>query len=563
MRVVISGGQPSILRNPHGLQKASSAGRSVCPLKSAAGVAFATLVSGPPCVPDELLEMMSRQAGPLLERVWKEEKACEAVGNVLEFIKQSTLLSHQLVYTSFRKGQRNHDESTHLLKVAGRGRGGGGGGASMIASAWQPLHHFHSPSPQQGARWEIELKWRLGEPIGLLTVTLGSFTDLSESLVLLLHAMGRLLLEAVAEIEELTPGDTPPLATVQEVLVHYEALRPEIPQSLRAELREQSRALGATGFSHAFTEVASYPAAGVSNAQMRIVQAALCLLQPTGGSGRAYAKLQDETTPSGVAWERCQKLLKSSCTQLYNELLELPIGSEAPEWHTRLDEVAACLRFPSEWQVTLTEVERSSSHPLQVIIRWLRLVQMLQHITSAIALETAPAPANPIADKIFDLIDANGDGEISIKEVSLAALLIAQLVFRLTCWLCTASPCPCSRCCCFVTLSSCVLTHLLSRPSPLAFSQCPLLTHHVAGLNPPAHCSWSLTWSRSSPLKLRTRCCVLSTPTALAPSPGRSGVKDGRPGACRLCCCASTTPTGPSMTRAADCKRGARVVSWN
>ena len=400
VRVVISGGEPSILHNAHGLQKDSSASRSVCPLKSTAGVAFATLVSGPPCVPDEFLEMMSRQAGPLLERVWKEEKACELIGNVLEFIKQSTMLSHQLVYTSFRKGQ-HYDESTRLKHAA----------------EWQPLRHFRSPSPQQSAGFEMELKWRLGEPIGLLSVSLGSFTDLSESLVLLLHAMGRLLLEGLAELEQLTPGDTPPLATVQEVLMSYEALRPAIPESLRAELTQQSRAKGEAGFARAFAEVASYPAAGVSHAQMRLVQAALCLLQPVGsGRSNAYAKLQDGSAPSGVAWKACQKLLKSGA-KLYDELLELPIGSEAPEWHARLDEAAACLKLPSEWQVTLTEVERSSSGALQTIIRWLRFAQMIEHITSAIKLETAPAPANPIADKIFDLIDVNGDNDISIKEV--------------------------------------------------------------------------------------------------------------------------------------------------
>ena len=90
--------------NRFGLERHSSVGRSVAPLKAINGVAFATLVSGPPSVPDELLETLCNQAGPLLERVWKEEKACEAVGVVTEFIKQSALSHHQLIYAKFEKG---------------------------------------------------------------------------------------------------------------------------------------------------------------------------------------------------------------------------------------------------------------------------------------------------------------------------------------------------------------------------------------------------------------------------------------------------------------------------
>ena len=62
------------LANPHGLERTSKNGRSVCPLKSTAGKTFGCIVSGPPAVPDELLENLTRQAGPLLEHVWKTEQ---------------------------------------------------------------------------------------------------------------------------------------------------------------------------------------------------------------------------------------------------------------------------------------------------------------------------------------------------------------------------------------------------------------------------------------------------------------------------------------------------------
>ena len=89
-------------------------------------------MSGPPCVPDELLEMMARMAGPvrltpssdppgalleasltlssllgqLLERIWKLEKVLEAVANITEFLKQATLDAHQLVYIKFAPNER-------------------------------------------------------------------------------------------------------------------------------------------------------------------------------------------------------------------------------------------------------------------------------------------------------------------------------------------------------------------------------------------------------------------------------------------------------------------------
>ena len=60
-------------------------------------------MSGPPSVPDELLDLVTRSAGPLLERVWKQEKAHEAVANVIAFLKQASLDNHQLIYPTFAK----------------------------------------------------------------------------------------------------------------------------------------------------------------------------------------------------------------------------------------------------------------------------------------------------------------------------------------------------------------------------------------------------------------------------------------------------------------------------
>ena len=109
-------GEP-ILSNPHGLERISKAHRSACPLKSISGITFACLVNGPPCVPDDLLETLARTAGPLMERIWKQEKVFEAVYNVISFLKQAALEQHQLIYPSFEKVRRG---GRSLLRVHSR-----------------------------------------------------------------------------------------------------------------------------------------------------------------------------------------------------------------------------------------------------------------------------------------------------------------------------------------------------------------------------------------------------------------------------------------------------------
>ena len=59
-RVVQSGEEE--LGNAHGLKRDSIVARSVAPLKTMHGVAFAALVCGPPAVPDELMQMAARSA---------------------------------------------------------------------------------------------------------------------------------------------------------------------------------------------------------------------------------------------------------------------------------------------------------------------------------------------------------------------------------------------------------------------------------------------------------------------------------------------------------------------
>ena len=46
----------------------------------------------------------------------------------------------------------------------------------------------HSPTAPD--IFELEMKWKLGTPIGVLKVSLGNFTRMDEHLVVLLHTLG-------------------------------------------------------------------------------------------------------------------------------------------------------------------------------------------------------------------------------------------------------------------------------------------------------------------------------------------------------------------------------------
>ena len=145
-----------ILHNPHGLDKDAADAVAVVPLLTIGGNAFGVIVQGPPALPDEFLSVISRQAGPLLERVWKHEKMLQAVQNTVSFIKDVSLDMHQLVYVSFKEGATlPKDEEEEAWK-------------------WQPLlYHPHGLE-----KFEYEVKWKRGESIGVLTVSCGTFTEM-------------------------------------------------------------------------------------------------------------------------------------------------------------------------------------------------------------------------------------------------------------------------------------------------------------------------------------------------------------------------------------------------
>ena len=362
------------LKNPHGLERTKKAYSSIMPLKSTSGKIFAVLVSGPPCVPDELIDLLCRQAGPLLERIWKREKALEAVMNVQSFIKTATLDNQQLVYIQFHKDQAEFVEQDELKRVW----------------AWQPLMH----RPNSAKVFELALKWSLGEPIGVLEVSCGTFTEMNEQLIVLLHTTADVLQCAIQCIEDLIPGDTPPLNTAKTVLREFEAQQSTIPTLLQAEIRQQLQKFDATKI---FSELKSFEPKAVDKEQFRLVQGCLALL--------------GHTRKSVPNWQKAQTLFKKS-RELHEGMLTLVMTDHSPK--------VTKLWAESELATKGLDFDFISSRspaPIQILVRWLQAVRMTFQISQAITEAAKPPPPDPVGDKIFASIDANNNGTIEQKEL--------------------------------------------------------------------------------------------------------------------------------------------------
>ena len=161
--------------NPHGLKRDSEHAISIAPLKSVSGKTFAVLTSGPPAVPDELLETITRHAGPLLERVWKTEQAGIAIQNVIQFVKRFAIDAHMLIFVNYEPG---------VVKTTWSDRHAAGAD-DALAWQWQPLKHT-------GIReFVLNLHWRKGTPIGVLTIECSEFTELTEQVRFKAEAVSR------------------------------------------------------------------------------------------------------------------------------------------------------------------------------------------------------------------------------------------------------------------------------------------------------------------------------------------------------------------------------------
>ena len=381
---VLRTGEPN-LNNAHGIDR-DKENQSLAPLKTTAGKTFGVVVTGPPPVPDEFLEMMCRQAGPLLEQVWKLERARIAIRNVVQFIKRYTIEQHILVYADFKEGAKVvRPERDDTWK-------------------WQPLVH----NPNRPDLFELELKWRLGAPIGVVEVSCGNYTMMDAHLTVLLHVMGDVLMAAIDTIEELTPGDESPLSTVVSVLDEYERVRPEAPKIILRESHQMLQCFNAAGV---FSEISSFEPKAVDDDMRGVLTGALCLM------GVPRKKL--------TSWDVCKKEFRQvkKCHDAMLEVMKTDAVSgqvpiPAKEMAKRWTEFNLSIKGKSGKIILNKALYDRSPMSVQLLIRWVTVARMEHKIEDSIAAEMAPPPADPAADKIFDDIDADKDGFLDIKELT-------------------------------------------------------------------------------------------------------------------------------------------------
>jgi len=365
-------GADAYLSNAHGLESDSAVGRSICPLRTTAGNTFACLCSGPPSVPDELIQQLCKQAGPLLEHAWKVEAACEAAENVVNFLKKATSLDRKLVYAQFKKGKAKDMNRP---------------GAHGDIWHWQPMIYASDDKT-----YEFPLRWRMGDPIGVFSVTCGAFTKMDEQLLLMLKVLSDVLDRAVDTIEDLTPGvDKPPLTTLDVVLSEYEERRKQQPKLMQQEIATQLKIFDAQ---KVFGEIRFLKSDVIEKDTMAMMQAVLLLL------GHQKKQVKD--------WKQIQYILKNH-GKLHDAMMAVTIGEETDN---RWDESLLVTKG--------VDFELLTEHSTQaevLLIRWLLAIRNAHNIALAIDHEAKPPPPNEIADDVFDQIDIDKNGTLDTKEL--------------------------------------------------------------------------------------------------------------------------------------------------
>ena len=388
---VVATGNP-ILSNPHGMASGAET-FSIIPMYSSLRHCIGAIVSGPDPVPDEFLERMSRTSAQLFERIGRLELVWQIIKCVELFILQQCEAEHRLVYVKFERDAVLPPCSNEW--------------------AWQPLKYT---SPTNEKRFELELRWSQGEPIGVFSVECATFTSMDEQLIALLHTVAPIMLDAVRGVETMELGTEPPITGMASVMAAYDTMQLGITQILSEELSSQVRgrildtqcklsertneARGVSQvkmsgvFSECMVETASYISKVNNEEVLNVAKAALAL-----------ANFPAVKTQAEVAKQ--MKNTRALCEALSSAKLTLGPTGEKKQMKrqrsmqdVRWNRADACLKG-----ISLDDLARRTPVPVQVLIRWLKVARTVQRI--AIAMAMPKLGPEPSAQKLFEDIDGD------------------------------------------------------------------------------------------------------------------------------------------------------------
>ena len=328
----------AILRNKHGVADEAATARSVFPLVDAGGRVFGAVVSGPPALPDGLLERVQPTCGHLFERLWRVEQVAKVVKMAESLILSKTRDQHKLIYSKWTVGAK--------LSWVGQ------------AWDWQPL--MHSP-PGNDKKFQLELRWadKQQEPIGVWSIDLSLMTAMDEAMIADLHSLAPIVQSCVHDIEKSHVGDPTPFESTGSLESEFDHSRLLLPFKLQQEVRDQIKILGVDTI---FNEIHSF--ASPPEDVQAIVRGVLALL----GHRRKDIK----------TWIEMKKLMT---TKVAEEMLELDMCDDKEVLHKNWEESQQCTAKVLSGDPN--EAAAGLPAPVKILLKWLQTTRMVHHIALA------------------------------------------------------------------------------------------------------------------------------------------------------------------------------------
>lgn len=400
---VIEHGNPH-LSNPYDHKDDAASAVSIVPLVATSGHRFGAIVSGPPALPDEYLASFAALAGQMFERIGKLEFVWRIVSLVQTFVEKQCLVVNKLVYVSFHKDKQATPPKDEWV--------------------WQPLEHT---DPSNSKIFELPLKWKGNEPIGLFKLECSTFTPMDAQLIVLTHTVADILLEAVINVEEMELGSRPPLPNTAAITKEYVRRREGIADVLAGEL---SRCIKVSlTFYQSLVEAAAY-CKKIEDEQTKLLMQAVVTL--AGRTCKDWAAVKKEL-------KQPKKLVDdiANVSMLTGSIADaeaahrasllavaIPAAAKPAAGKKAVKKKQPSRKNASRWNlaeaylkgIDLVRLADRSPVPVQIIIRWLQASRDVYNIGVAMATRTEDA-RNPLVQSMFDAVDTDRSGMVSTDEM--------------------------------------------------------------------------------------------------------------------------------------------------